>query len=57
MMLRYSFDLQAEADKIEGAVDAVLNAGWRTADIAGDSGITPLTCNQMTDKIIEEMRK
>ena len=57
MMLRYSFNLQAEADKIESAVDAVLNAGWRTADIVGDSGVTPLTCDQMTDKIIEEMRK
>ena len=57
MMLRYSFNLQAEADKIESAVDAVLNAGWRTADIVGDSGVTPLTCDEMTDKIIEEMRK
>ena len=57
MMLRYSFNLQEEADKIENAVDAVLNAGWRTADIAGDSGATPLTCDRMTDKIIEEMRK
>ena len=57
MMLRYSFNLQAEADKIESAVDAVLNAGWRTADIVGDSGVQPLTCDQMTDKIIEEMRK
>ena len=57
MMLRYSFDLQQEADKVEAAVDAVLNAGWRTADIVGDSGVTPLTCDEMTDKIIEEMRK
>ena len=57
MMLRYSFDLQQEADKVEAAVDAVLNAGWRTADIVGDSGVTPLTCDEMTQKIIEEMRK
>ena len=57
MMLRYSFNLQTEADRIENAVDAVLNAGWRTADIVGDSGVQPLTCDQMTDKIIEEMRK
>ena len=34
MMFRYSFQLPAEADAIEGAVDAVLNEGWRTADIA-----------------------
>jgi 3-isopropylmalate dehydrogenase len=57
MMLRYSFDLQQEADKVEAAVDAVLNAGWRTADIVGDSGVIPLTCDEMTQKIIEEMRK
>ena len=57
MMLRYSFDLQQEADQVEAAVDAVLNAGWRTADIVGDSGVTPLTCDEMTQKIIEEMRK
>ena len=34
MMFRYSFDLPAEAKVIEDAVDAVLNEGWRTADIA-----------------------
>ena len=34
MMFRYSFDLPAEAKAIETAVDAVLNEGWRTADIA-----------------------
>ena len=34
MMFRYSFNLPAEAKAIEDAVDAVLNEGWRTADIA-----------------------
>ena len=33
-MLRYSFGLGAEADAIEHAVEAVLDAGHRTADIA-----------------------
>lgn len=33
MMLRYSLDLQAEADAIEEAVTKVLNAGYRTGDI------------------------
>lgn len=33
MMLRYSFDMPAEADCIERAVEAVLDAGYRTADI------------------------
>ena len=34
MMFRYSFNLPAEAEAIEKAVDTVLNEGWRTADIA-----------------------
>jgi 3-isopropylmalate dehydrogenase len=34
MMLRHSFDLPAEADRVERAVRAVLAAGLRTADIA-----------------------
>ncbi|HAP79436.1 MAG TPA: 3-isopropylmalate dehydrogenase [Ruminococcus sp.] len=55
MMLRYSFDLQAEADAIEKAVDAVLEKGYRTADLAGDSGVEPLGCIEMTDKILEEI--
>ena len=37
MMFRYSFNLSAEADNIEKAVDAVLAEGWHTADMAGDA--------------------
>ena len=33
MMLRYSFDLSAEADAIEKAVEKTLEEGYRTADI------------------------
>jgi len=33
MMLRYSFDMAAEADAIEAAVSAVLTDGYRCADI------------------------
>lgn len=36
MMLRYSFDLDKEADAIEKAVKAVLKAGYRTGDIMQD---------------------
>ena len=53
MMLRYSFDLAEEADCIEKAVDKVLEKGYRTADLVGDSGATPLSCIEMTDKILE----
>lgn len=35
MLLRYSFKLEKEAKAIEDAVNAVLDDGWRTGDIAG----------------------
>ena len=54
MMLRYSFGLKKEADAIEAAVDNVLENGYRTADIIGtDKTTIPLTCSEMTGKILE----
>ncbi len=53
MMLRYSFGLSEEADCIEKAVDKVLNDGWRTADLMGSTEGTPLTCTEMTEKVLE----
>ena len=53
MMLRYSFDLGAEADAIEAAVDRVLNQGLRTADLGG--GEASLGCTEMTDAILKEL--
>ncbi len=55
MMLRYAFDMTAEADCIEAAVDRVLADGLRTADIVGSSGITPIGCIAMTDAIIRRI--
>lgn len=55
MMLRYSFDLEEEADCIENAVNQVLEEGFRTADIVGNSGAQPLSCSEMTAKIIEKL--
>ncbi len=52
MMLRYSFSLADEADCIEKAVDKVLEEGWRTADLMGGSEGTPLSCTEMTEKIL-----
>ncbi len=37
MMLRYSFDMQGAADDVRRAVTCVLDAGWRTGDIADAS--------------------
>lgn len=53
MMLRYSFALNKEADAIEAAVDKVLDEGCRTADIMGTNSGEPLTCSEMTAKILE----
>lgn len=36
MMLRHSFNLEAEAKAIEAAVHSVLAAGWRTGDIMSE---------------------
>ena len=55
MMLRYSFDLNKEADAIEKAVDAVLEAGLRTADLVGDSGVAPLGTIEMTEEILKRI--
>lgn len=54
MMLRFAFDLKEEADSIEAAVDKVLNAGYRTADIAND-GEKVLTTSEMTEIIKKEI--
>ena len=53
MMLLYSFGLSAESDAIVGAVDQVLNEGYRTADLA--HGGESLGTVEITDKIIERL--
>lgn len=55
MMLRYSFDLNEEAACIEKAVDAVLESGFRTADIVGSSAVIPIGCRAMTEKILDAL--
>src|SRR3954447_6456275 len=54
MLLRYSFDLGAEADRLERAIAAVLEQGYRTADIAqpGDARVSP---SGMGDAILEQL--
>lgn len=48
MMLRYSFDLDKEADAIELAVKTVLEKGYRTADIMAE-GCVLVGCKKMGD--------
>ena len=54
MMLRHSFNLDEEATCIEAAVDRVLDAGFRTADILS-KGCTRVGCQEMGTKILEQI--
>lgn len=50
MMLRYSFDMNAEADALERAVEKVLADGVRTGDIMSE-GCRKVSCSEMGDAI------
>ena len=52
MMLRYSFNLEAEALSIENAVSKVLEKGLRTKDLDAKNYIS---CSRMGDAITEEI--
>lgn len=58
LMLRYSFHMDEAADRVAKAVEDVLDAGWRTGDIA--DAATPaerrLGTSAMGDKIVEAFK-
>ncbi len=54
MMLRYSFDLNREADAIDNAVQAVLSKGIRTGDIWSE-GCTKVSTSEMGDAVCAEI--
>jgi len=54
MMLRYSFDNEAAATRIENAVKKVLAAGYRTGDIY-EEGTKKVSCSEMGDQIVAAM--
>lgn len=54
MMLRYSFNLDKEADAVEAAVQQVLSDGYRTVDIMSD-GCALVGTDKMGDLIIENI--
>ena len=56
MMLRYSFDMAEEADCIENAVSAVLDDGFRTADIMSEGG-KKVGCIEMGELIISKLER
>ncbi len=53
MMLLHSFSLAKESQAIVDAVDAVLNKGYRTADLA--HGAPSLSTTEITDRILAEL--
>ena len=58
MMLRYTFNLDKEADSIENAVRKVLEDGFRTVDLMQTSkgeGFTQVGCKAMGDAIVERI--
>ncbi len=57
MMLRYSFDMDKEANAIEDAGKKVLNEGYRTGDIMGQggTGLTRVGTSEMGDLIAERI--
>jgi len=55
MMLRYTFDLDDEAKRIEGAVRKVLAQGYRTADIH-ETEMRRIGTSEMGDAVIAAMR-
>ncbi|HMR29579.1 MAG TPA: 3-isopropylmalate dehydrogenase [Geminicoccaceae bacterium] len=54
MMLRYSFDLPAEADMLDGAITRVLDKGLRTGDIM-QPGATRITTGEMGKAVVAEL--
>ena len=65
LMLRYGFDATEEAEAIEQAVDAVLDRGLRTPDLASAAGETPpipdlpqeveVGTQEMTEAVLAEL--
>jgi 3-isopropylmalate dehydrogenase len=57
MALRYSFDLGDEADRLEAAVEAALDAGVRTPDLMQSAGGAPATTAGMGDAILAALEE
>ncbi|SNR37898.1 3-isopropylmalate dehydrogenase [Puniceibacterium sediminis] len=55
MALRYSFDQGDEATRLEKAVEAVLADGFRTADLLGEEGVSPVSTSEMGDAVLKAL--
>ncbi len=56
MMLRHSFEQGASADRIERAVEQVLDEGYRTGDIQ-EAGCKLVGCKQMGELVRDKIDK
>jgi 3-isopropylmalate dehydrogenase len=56
MALRYSFGMDEAADRLDAAIDDVLSAGLRTADIQAP-GAAVVSTSQMGDAIVAELER
>ena len=54
MMLRFTFDLDKEADAVEAAVKQVLKEGYRTVDIMSE-GCKQVSCSEMGDLLVDRI--
>ncbi|MEG2675915.1 MAG: isocitrate/isopropylmalate family dehydrogenase, partial [Clostridia bacterium] len=54
MMLKYAFNLSAEGDAIEKAVEKTLNDGARTADLR-EEGLAVIGTKEMTELVIKNI--
>ncbi|MGC2550203.1 MAG: 3-isopropylmalate dehydrogenase [Candidatus Sulfotelmatobacter sp.] len=55
LLLRHSFQLESEAVCVENAVSAVLNQGYRTADLVR-AGQTYVSTSEMGRRVVEEVK-
>ena len=54
MLVRYSVNMAAQADRLEAAVRAVLASGLRTADIY-EAGTTKVSTSSMGDAVLNAL--
>ncbi len=55
MLLRYSLNLEAEANAVEAAVEAAIASGARTADIV-EKGGSPVSTSAFTDRVLDGLK-
>jgi 3-isopropylmalate dehydrogenase len=56
MMLRYTFNDETSAGRIEAAVKKVLAAGYRTGDIF-EPGMKKVSCSEMGDQVVAVLQQ